>query len=164
MAREVATFVRAVRDWVNRLRAKPHHPNQNPVSDWRRAVLWLWWKAREPKRRQTVHLEHWVGGQREKCFKCEKEQLPPFVVKQCFAERCRPLESIQPMRSPSRFRHLSPYPHESVVMPRCAAVWPAEGQRDRTKSCCCLMIQQFTVSEQCASAWRGNNKCQDHEF
>ena len=55
-------------------------------------------------------------GQRLKCFSCAKEHLPPFVVKQCFANRCRSLESIHPMKSPVRFRNLLPHPHKSVVV------------------------------------------------
>ena len=118
MAREVATFVRAVRDFGNRLHASPHRPNQTPVSDWKRAVLWHWWRARKPKRRQTERDTWNTGweGNAKTASNASKNQLPPFVVKQCCSMRCRSLESIHLMRSPVCSRHLYPSPHKPVVM------------------------------------------------
>ena len=98
----------------------------------------------------AVYVEHWAGGQRETCFEREKVQLPPYVVRQRFAKRCRSLESIQPMRSPVRFRQTSPYPLKSIVMAQAlgsVTSWRTEGQDQM------LLL----------AAWRGNNKCQDNE-
>ena len=133
MAREVATFVRAVRDCGNRLLATPYRPK--PDSRVRLEVGCSLALVESTKAKASTnsagYVEHWAGGQREKCCECEKEQLPPFVVKQGFAKLCRSLESIQPMRSPVRFRHLSPYPHKSAVMAKVfgsVTSWRTEGQ------------------------------------
>ena len=98
-----ATFVRAVRD------CSLHHIAQTrtPVSDWRTAVLWHWWRARKPKSRQTSKCT-WNTGRRER--------IATFRCQTMFRKSDVDLESIQPMRNPVPFRQLSPYPHKSVVI------------------------------------------------
>ena len=142
MARKVATFVRAVRDGGNRMVATPNRPNQSPVSDWRRAVLLHWWRARKPKRRQTVRgtWNTTLGGRATRKMLRTGERTNATCC--CdFSRRCGSLESIDRTRSRVRFRHLSPHPRKSVVMPKCFTMWTDDGQRDMTKNCCCLTMQ-----------------------
>ena len=77
-----------------KLRATPHRPNQNPISDWRRAVHWHCWRARKPMRRR-VRVR---AGLR----KSEKEQLPPSVVRQCFA-KAMPISRVNPTHEKPRY-------------------------------------------------------------
>ena len=111
------------------------------------------------------YVEHWARGQRETWFECEREQLPPFVVKQCFSKNCRSLESIHSMESPIRFRHLSPYPHKSVVMAQVfdsVNRWRTEGYDPK------LLLMDDAICpdfpEQRAAVWQESNECQDIEL
>ena len=170
MAREVATFVRAVRDCGNKLHATPHRSSLEEgcspaLVETTKAKLWS---------NSAGYVEHWVGGQREKCFEREKEHVPPFVAKQCFSKRCRSLESIHTMRRPVRFRHLSPHPHKSVVMAQVfhSDGWKTDGH-DQTllllddaithgflAECNCLARkQQVSRRLQCEMSRRSLTRC-----
>ena len=171
MAREVATFVRAVRDCKNRLRATPHRPNQNPVSDWRRAVLWHGGEHESQSVDKQCTVRGTLGGwatrkmlqMRDRAtatFRCQTMPIsrvnpthePPRTLSPCVAQNAQTCS-----HAPSVRQYLQ-------SCPRCSAVRPAGGQRNRAKWCCFLMIQLSTVPEQCATPWRGNNKCQDNEL
>ena len=80
---EVAIFVRAVRDSGNRLLATQHRPNLIRLEECCYLALVESTKAKVSTN-SAGYVEHWAGGQREKCFVCEKEQLPPFVEKHVF--------------------------------------------------------------------------------
>ena len=95
-----ATVVSAVRDCGYRLLATLHRPNQNPVSDWRRAVLWRWWRARKPKRRQNNagYVEYWM-----------RERTIAFLL--CIYVLQSDVDILSQLT-----RHFSPYTHKSLFM------------------------------------------------
>ena len=69
------------------------------------------------------------------------------------------LESIQPMRSPVRFRHLSPYPHKSVVMAQVigsATSWKTQKNDQNVAGASRFFYPRFR-----ATVCRLNNKCQE---
>ena len=72
------------------------------------------------------------GWATRKLLRMRERTTATFCCQAFFlTKRCRSLESIQPMRSPVRFRHLSPHPHRSVVMAQVfgsMTSWKTEGQ------------------------------------